>query len=107
MTVFDRAIQALTADLNLSTAAEWQAAAGGSWVGLRVVLSTPGEFIPGVSGLGARSVVATAMIRAGDLAQAPARNDLLRWGSPAVTYRIESVQPDVHGLSYDVALART
>jgi 2-dehydropantoate 2-reductase len=55
--------------------------------------------------LGAVAIEAT--LRAADLAQHPRRGDLLRWGSPPVTYRVETARPDPLGLSWTLGLVRT
>ena len=41
MTVFDAALGTLLTDPNLAVAAEWQAAAGGAWVALRLAPAAP------------------------------------------------------------------
>lgn len=106
MTVFDAALGTLLTDPNLAIAAEWQAAAGGAWVALRLAPASPQDLIP-LDGPGARAVAIEATLRAADLAQHPRRGDLLRWGSPLVTYRVETARPDPLGLSWTLGLVRT
>jgi len=106
MTAFARAIAALHADPNLAAAAEWQAATGGTWVALRLIPSLPEALVPGAPGAGVRAVAVLASIPASDLPQPPRRGDLLRWGSPMVTYRVETVETDALGVSHHVGLSR-
>ena len=106
MTVFDAALGTLLTDPNLAVAADWQAAAGGAWIALRLAPAAPQDLIP-LDGPGARAVAIEATLRAADLAQHPRRGDLLRWGSPLVTYRVETARPDPLGLSWTLGLVRT
>ena len=68
--------------------------------------ASPQDLIP-LDGPGARAVAIEATLRAADLAQHPRRGDLLRWGSPLVTYRVETARPDPLGLSWTLGLVRT
>ena len=105
MTAFDAAMASLLADPNMCSDAEWQAAAGGVWSGIRLLLSTPAELVPGLGGTSGRAIAVQATIRAADLPQLPRRGDLLRWA--ATTYRVETVEPDPLGLTCRLGLART
>ena len=107
MTVFDTALATLHADPNMGTDAEWQAASGGDWIPLRVIQSAPSDAVPGLPGAGAKAVAKHVSVRRADLPQQPARNDLVRWGSPAVTYRVETVAPDTLGLACTLGLVTT
>jgi hypothetical protein len=51
--------------------AEWQAAAGGAWTGIRLLLSVPTELVPGLGATSARANAIQATIRSADLAHAP------------------------------------
>lgn len=106
MTAFDTAMATLVADANLSTSAEWQASAGGAWVALRVLISAPADLIPGIGGQPGRAVAVQATVREADVGQAPARNDLLRWGSPVVTYRVAVADPIVPGDGWRLSMGR-
>lgn len=104
MSVFDAALATLLADSNLSTAAEWQAAAGGAWVAASVLLSSPTDSVGSLGGIGSRAVAVQATLRGADLPQPPRRGDLLRWGG--TTYRVEAAEQDALGLAWRVDLAR-
>jgi hypothetical protein len=102
MNAFAAALAVLHADPNLSTAAEYQPAAGGAWTPVGIVLSRPQDV---VSGFGqARAVAASASVLAADW-PAPARGDRLRLASPARAWKIEAVEPDPLGLSWRLSLA--
>jgi len=105
MSAFDAAMATLLADPNMGSDAEWQAAAGGGWAGIRLLLSTPAELVPGLGATSGRAIAVQATIRSGDLAQPPRRGDLLRWAG--TTYRVETVEPDPLGLTCRLGLART
>ena len=105
MSAFDAAMGTLLADSNMGSDAEWQAAAGGGWTGIRLLLSVPAELVPGLGATSARAIAVQATIRNADLAQPPRRGDLLRWA--ATTYRVETVEPDPLGLTCRLGLART
>ena len=104
MSAFDVAMATLLADPNMGTDAEWQAAAGGAWTGIRLLLSTPAELVPGLGATSGRAIAVQATIRADDLPQLARRNDLLRWAG--TTYRVETVEPDLLGLTCRLGLAR-
>ena len=95
----------LLADPNMCSDAEWQAAAGGVWSGIRLLLSTPAELVPGLGATSGRAIAVQASIRNADLTQPPRRGDLLRWAG--TTYRVETVEPDPLGLTCRLGLART
>lgn len=103
--VFDRALRTLMRDPNLSIAAEWQPAAGGEWTELRLIRTIPQETIQ-LDMRTARAGAIEADIRMADLPQALKRGDLLRWGDPVVTFRVESAEPDALGLSWRATIAR-
>ena len=105
MTAFDAAMATLLADPNMCSDAEWQAAAGGVWSGIRLLLSTPAELVPGLGATSGRAIAVQATIRNADLTQPPRRGDLLRWAG--TTYRVETVEPDPLGLTCRLGLART
>ena len=105
MSAFDAAMATLLADPNMGSDAEWQAAAGGAWIGIRLLLSTPAELVPGLGATSGRAIAVQATMRGADLAQPPRRGDLLRWAG--TTYRIETVEPDPLGLTCRLGLART
>ena len=105
MSAFDSAMATLLADPNMCSDAEWQAAAGGAWQPVRVLLSTPAELVPGLGATGGRAIAVQATIRAADLPQLPRRSNLLRWAGN--TYRVETVEPDPLGLTWRLGLART
>jgi hypothetical protein len=104
MSAFDAAIATLLADPNMGSDAEWQAAAGGAWSGIRLLLSTPAELVPGLGATSGRAIAVQATIRTADLTEPPRRGDLLR--SAATTYRVETVEPDPLGLTSRLGLAR-
>jgi hypothetical protein len=105
MSAFDAAMATLLADPNMGSDAEWQAAAGGAWTAIRLLLSAPADLVPGLSGSGSRAIAVQATLRGADLPQPPRRGDLLRWAG--TTYRAETVEPDPLGLSWRIGLART
>jgi hypothetical protein len=105
MSAFDAAMATLLADPNMGADAEWQAAAGGAWQPVRVLLSTPAELVPGLGATSGRAIAAQATICNADLAQPPRRGDLLRLAG--TTYRVETVEPDPLGLISRLGLART
>ena len=107
MTAFDAAMATLLADANMGSDAEWQAAAGGAWQPVRLLLSAPADAIPGLGATSGRAIAVQATLRGADLAQPPRRGDLLRWGAPTNTYRVETAEPDTLGLSWRLGLART
>jgi hypothetical protein len=104
MSAFDGAMATLLTDPNMAVAAEWRAAAGGTWRPLRVMLTSAAQEI---GAIGARGVALEAVLRVADLApDTPRRGDLLRRLSPPETWRIEEVEPDALGLSLRLTLAR-
>jgi hypothetical protein len=105
MTAFDAAMATLLADANMSSDAEWQAAAGGAWIVLRVLLSAPSDVVPGLGSASGRAIAVQATLRAADLPQPPRRGDLLRWAG--TSYRVEMAEPDALGLTWRLGLART
>ena len=105
MSAFDAAMATLLADPNMGADAEWQAAAGGAWTAIRLLLSAPAELVPGLGATSGRAIAVQATIRNADLAQPPRRGDLLHWAS--TTYRVETVEPDPLGLTCRLGLART
>ncbi len=105
MTAFDAAMATLLADANMGSDAEWQAAAGGAWTGLRLLFSVPADLVPGLGSAGGRAIAVQATLRGADLPQPPRRGDLLRWAG--TTYRVETAEPDALGLSWRLGLART
>ena len=105
MNAFDAAMATLLADPNMGADAEWQAAAGGAWTDIRLLLSTPAELVPGLGATSGRAIAAQATICNADLAQPPRRGDLLRLAG--TTYRVETVEPDPLGLISRLGLART
>lgn len=105
MSAFDIAMATLLADQHLGTDAEWQAATGGAWAAVRLLLSAPADVVPGLGGTAGRAIAVQATLRAADLPQPPRRGDLLRWAG--ITYRVETAEPDPLGLSWRLALART
>jgi hypothetical protein len=105
MSAFDAAMATLLADPNMGSDAEWQAAAGGAWTAIRLLLSTPADLVPGLGATSGRAIAVQATIRAADLPQLPRRSDLLRWAG--TTYRVETVEPDPLGLTCRLGLART
>ena len=105
MTAFDAAMASLLADANMGSDAEWQAAAGGAWQPIRVLLSAPADTIPGLGSTSGRAIAVQATIQGTDLPQPPRRGDLLRWAS--TTYRVETAEPDALGLSWRLGLTRT
>lgn len=108
MTAFDAAMATLLADPNMGSDAEWQAAAGGAWTGIRLLLSAPADVVPGLGSVSGRAIAVQATLRGADLPQPPRRGDLLRWGAPTpTTYRVETAEPDALGLSWRLGLART
>ena len=104
MTAFDAALATLLADANLGSDAEWQAAAGGTWVAVRVLVSAPAEVVAGLGGPGSRAVAMQVTLRGADLPQPPRRGDRLRWGG--TSYRVEAAEPDPLGLAWRLDLAR-
>ena len=104
MSALDSAMATLLADPNMGSDAEWQAAAGGGWAGIRLLLSTPAELVPGLGATSGRAIAVQASIRNVDLTQPPRRGDLLRWAG--TTYRVETVEPDPLGLACRLGLAR-
>lgn len=104
MNAFAAALAVLHADPNLSTAAEYQPAAGGAWTPVGIVLSRPQDLVAGFGQ--ARAVAASASVLSADWA-VPARGDKLRRLSPATTWKVESVEPDPLGLSWQLSLAVT
>lgn len=107
MSAFDLAMSTLLADQHLGTDAEWQAATGGTWTAVRLLPSAPADVVPGVGSASGRAIAVQATLRGADLPQQPRRGDLLRWGSPSTTYRVETAEPDPLGLAWRLALART
>jgi len=105
MTAFDAAMATLLADPNMGSDAEWQAAAGGAWIGIRVLLSAPADVVPGLGSAGGRAIAVQATLRGADLPQQPRRGDLLRWAG--TSYRVEMAEPDALGLTWRLGLART
>ena len=105
MTAFDAAMATLLADPNMGTDAEWQAAAGGAWIGFRALLSAPADLVPGLGSASGRAIAVQATLRGADLPLPPRRGDLLRWAG--TTYRVETAEPDELGLSWRLGLART
>ena len=105
MTAFDAAMATLLADANMGSDAEWQAAAGGAWQPVRLLLSAPADAIPGLGSTSGRAIAVQATLRGADLPQPPRRGDLLRWAG--TTYRVETAEPDALGLSWRLGLART
>ena len=104
MSAFDGAMATLLTDPNMAVAAEWRAAAGGTWRPLRVMLTSAAQEI---GAIGARGVALEAVLRVADLSpDTPRRGDLLRRLSPPETWRIEEVEPDALGLSLRLTLAR-
>ena len=104
MSAFDGAMATLLTDPNIAVAAEWRAAAGGTWRPLRVMLTSAAQEI---GAIGARGVALEAVLRVADLSpDAPRRGDLLRRLSPPETWRIEEVEPDALGLTWRLTLAR-
>lgn len=99
---WDRAAAVIVAG-PLGTAAEYQAAGSSSWSSVRVVLAEPDEVVPGI-GQG-RAIAKRALVNGADLAARPGRGDLIRWGSPAVTYQVQSAAQDTLGLSWSLALS--
>jgi hypothetical protein len=94
----------LLTDPNMAVAAEWRAAAGGTWRPLRVMLTSAAQEI---GAIGARGVALEAVVRVADLSpDTPRRGDLLRRLSPPETWRIEEVEPDALGLTWRLTLAR-
>ena len=85
--------------------AEWQAAAGGAWQPVRVLLSAPADLVPGLGAISGRAIAVQATLRGADLPQQPRRGDLLRWAG--TSYRVEMAEPDAFGLSWRLGLART
>lgn len=74
MTVFDAAMATLLADPNMGSDAEWQAAAGGAWQPVRLLLSAPADAIPGLGATSGRAIAVQATLRNADLDSiAPAR----------------------------------
>lgn len=106
MNAFSQALGTLLADLNMGTSAEWQAAAGGSWVPVRVIVSAPSEGSLGFGRAGT-AVAKNATLSGADLPALPKRGDHLRWGAPVVTYRVETSDPDALGLSWRLGLVTT
>lgn len=104
MTAFDGALTTLLGDPNLGSDAEWQAAAGGAWVAVRLLVSAPSEVVAGLGGPGSRAVAVQATLRGADLPQPPRRGDRLRWSG--TTYRVEAAEPDPLGLAWRLDLAR-
>ena len=104
MSAFDAAMATLLADPNMGADAEWQAAAGGAWQPVRVILSAPADAIPGLGSAGGRAIAMQATLRLADLTQPPRRGDLLR--RALTTYRVETVEPDPLGLTCRLGLAR-
>ena len=108
MSAFDAAMASLLADPNMGSDAEWQAAAGGAWQPIRVLLSAPADAIAGLGSTSGRAIALQATLQGADPPQPPRRGDLLRWGAPAPTiYRVETAEPDALGLSWRLGLART
>ena len=105
MSAFDAAMATLLADPNMGADAEWQAAAGDAWTGIRLLLSAPAELLPGLGATSGRAIAVQATIRAADLTQPPRRGDLLRLAG--TTYRVETVEADPLGLTCRLGLART
>ena len=105
MTAFDAAMATLLADPNMGSDAEWQAAAGGAWTGIRLLLSAPADLVPGLGSAGGRAIALQATLRGADLPQQPRRGDLLRWAG--TSYRVEMAEPDALGLTWRLGLART
>ena len=106
MSAFAAALATLHADPNLGVDAEWQPASGGSWRPLRILLRQPQDIVAGLGSARAVAVEASALIA--DLApDAPRRGDRLRRVAPATTWRIETLEPDAHGLSWTLGLAVT
>ena len=104
MSAFDGAMATLLTDPNMAVAAEWRAAAGGTWRPLRVMLTSAAQEI---GAIGARGVALQAVLRIADLSpDTPRRGDLLQRLSPPETWRIEEVEPDALGLTWRLTLAR-
>jgi hypothetical protein len=104
---FAAALATLHADPNMGTDAEWQAAAGGAWRPVRMLLSAPADDVAALGGLGARAGALAATLRAAELApETPRRGDQLRRLSPPETWKVEEVEPDPLGLSWRLSLAR-
>ncbi len=91
MTAFDVAMATLLTDPNMGSDAEWQAAAGGAWTGIRLLLSAPADLVPGLGSSGGRAIAVQATLRGADLPQPPRRGDLLRWAG--TTCRVEIPAP--------------
>ncbi len=105
MTAFDAAMATMLADPNMGSDAEWQAAAGGAWIGFRALLSAPADLVPGLGSASGRAIALQATLRGADLPQQPRRGDLLRWAG--TSYRVEMAEPDALGLTWRLGLART
>jgi hypothetical protein len=104
VSAFAAALATLHADPNIGTDAEWQAAAGGAWRPLRVVLRQRQDVIATLGS--ARAVALEASVLAADMGlDTPRRGDRLRRLSPTTTWRVETAEPDALGLSWTLGLA--
>lgn len=104
MNAFAAALATLHADPNIATDAEWQAAAGGAWRPLRVVLRQQQDVLAALGS--ARAVALEASVLMSDLSPStPRRGDRLRRLSPLTTWRVETAEPDALGLSWTLGLA--
>lgn len=103
MSVFADAMEALHADENIGTDAEFRRPPG-AWVPLRAILAQPADDVPGYGNPGARAGAIEAVVLTTALPGiAPARGDELRvagW-----VRHIESARPDPVGITWRLILS--
>lgn len=98
MTAFATALATLHADPNMAVAAQYRRPSY-TWQSIRVILSQPVDPVTGDT----IAVSRQADILTADVRDEPGRGDELRIGD--VTYKVESAEGDVLGLSWRVTLS--